>query len=154
MSPAEFMISVETRTSIKRKTRFPSITEAKAKKFRFDPSIIPEDNTIDQYYGRINEVLPGDRPKIKVTVPFEKTWAGMLDRQDKQDSIISGLVASGEEMKKMMSEMRTTLDEHTVMLKYERKRRLNLCIGNAVIEMARLLFKNNSELKADSSTHR
>jgi hypothetical protein len=138
MSPADFMISVETRSSIKRKARLPSITEAKAKKYRFDPSIIPEDNTIDQYYNRINEVLPGDRPKLRVMIPFEKTWEGVLDRQDKQASIISNLVARQanqdnlisslvirldeqkivlDELKIMVDELKITMDEHKMMLR-------------------------------------
>jgi hypothetical protein len=109
--PADFMVSVETISSLKRKTRFPSITTAHAKRFRLDPSLIPEDVSIDHYYNRINEVLPGDRPKIQVMIPFEKMWDGVLERQDKQSSIISGLVASGEEMKTVISEMRTTMSE-------------------------------------------
>jgi len=43
MSPAEFMASSETRSSLKRKTRFPLITTAHVKRFRLDPSLVPED---------------------------------------------------------------------------------------------------------------
>jgi hypothetical protein len=37
------------------------------------------------------------------------------------------------------------------MLKDERRRQLDLYVGNAMIEMTRLIFKNNSALVADSS---
>jgi len=40
------------------------------------------------------------------------------------------------------------------MLKDERRRRLDLYVGNAMIEMAFLIFKKNSALAADSSTRR
>ena len=154
MSPVDFMASSETISSLKRKTRFPSITTAHVKRFRLDPSLVPEDTSISCYHDRVSKLLLGDRLKLRVMIPFEQTWDGVLDRMEKQESILSNMVTSMEEQKAMLEEQRTKLDKQDVALKNLQRRQLDLCVGNAVIEMARLVFKNNAALAADSPTHR
>jgi hypothetical protein len=126
MSSVDFMASPETISSVKRKTSFPSITTGYVKRFRLDPSLVPEDTSISRYHDRVSKLLPGDRLKLQVMIPFEQTWDGVLDRLD---SIISNLVTN-------MEEQRTKLDKQDVALKNLQRRQLDLCVGNAVIEMA------------------
>lgn len=72
MSPLSYLSSTMALSPIKRKTSLPSITAGQAKKLRLDPAATKDDSTIEIYHRRTQELLPGERDKICVRVPFDQ----------------------------------------------------------------------------------
>lgn len=71
MSPKSFLASEEAMSPLKRKARFKRLNKDMTKKFRLDPSIEDGDFTIAVYYARTQALLPNDREKLHVHIPFE-----------------------------------------------------------------------------------
>jgi len=124
MSPESFLIAAETVSSLKRKSRFPSITSNQAKKFHLDPTPTADDTTILKYYQRSSGELPGDRSKLHIAIPFEETWDGVL-----------------KELKDLRCDISILI-----------KDKLELFAGNALIDLGRFILKLNPQ--ESHSTHR
>ena len=74
-----FLASPEVISPIKRKAGLKNITQAQAKRLQLDPPA-RDNETIGEYQERVLRILPDDRTKLHVTLP----WDGVYDQIRKQ----------------------------------------------------------------------
>lgn len=70
-SPSDFLTSAEAMSPLKRKAHFSRLSSESLKKFRLDPAPVLGDSTITIYHERTQALMPEDRDKIHVQIPFE-----------------------------------------------------------------------------------
>lgn len=58
-------------SQLKRKAHFKRLNKDMTKRFRLDPSIEDGNITIADYHTRTQALLPNDRAKLHVHIPFE-----------------------------------------------------------------------------------
>ncbi|KAN0074017.1 hypothetical protein V8E54_007954 [Elaphomyces granulatus] len=96
-------------------------------------------------------MLKKDSQKLQVLLPFEQglkeTSAGLAVLRKKTEELQSKLQTES----KKMAELQTNLQTERNLLQIERLRRLKLCIGNLLLDLAKLVFPETS---TDPSTCR
>ena len=70
-SPNDFLTSAEAMSPLKRKAHFRRLSSESLKRFRLDPASMVEDSTITIYHERTQALMPEDRDRIHVHIPFE-----------------------------------------------------------------------------------
>ncbi|KAL8653489.1 MAG: hypothetical protein Q9210_002066 [Variospora velana] len=129
-SPNDFLTSAEAMSPLKRKCHFRRLSSESLKKLRLDPAPVIGDSTITIYHERTQALMPEDRGKLHVDIPFE--WE----------------LEQVQSMKHEVEKLQAQVDQ------YE-KGRLSMCIANALIDLARMIAKRyKSELIDDPSTTR
>ena len=103
LTPSEFLTSVEAMSPLKRKAHFSRLSSESLKKIRLDPAPEKEDSTITEYHERIQLLLPQDRDKLHIHIPFEKEL-GRIQELKVIKSILSFKIIS-----KFKSRLRSTL---------------------------------------------
>ncbi|KAL8965241.1 MAG: hypothetical protein Q9197_006608 [Variospora fuerteventurae] len=132
-SPNDFLTSAEAMSPLKRKCHFKRLSSESLKKLRLDPAPELGDSTITIYHERTEAMMPEDRAKLHVLVPFE----GELKQIQELQSKVAKLEAESAEYQK------------------SQKSRLSMLIANALIDLARMVAKKyKSELMDDPSTTR
>ena len=145
MSPTKFLVSAETLLSLKRKASLPEISSAQAKHLRLDPPPISDDIMITHYHERTADLI--DRSSLQVMIPFEQAWRKTQDRLKVLEEQLHE-----ERRQRLVYEEKVNQQER--LLNEERRERLMLLIGNAIIDMAKLIFQNNRSVVEDPSTNR
>ena len=56
---------------LKRIAGFTHLNSESQKRLQLDPAPLPEDKTITMYYERTKAMMPNDREKLHVSIPFE-----------------------------------------------------------------------------------
>ena len=72
LSPSEFLTSTEAMSPLKRKAHLSRLSAESLKRIRLDPAPCAEDTTIGVYHERIQLLIPEDREKLHVCIPFER----------------------------------------------------------------------------------
>ena len=72
MSPKEYLTSAEAMSRLKRKALFRRLSSESLKKLRLDPAPAIEDSTITIYHERTQALMPEDRDKVHIHIPFEE----------------------------------------------------------------------------------
>ena len=124
---------------LKRKLYLKEITPGLTKKLRFDPVPISEDSSFTQYQERLANILPEDRTKFKVLIPFDKE--------------LQEIRALKEKVQDLQAQVENWEHESAVKSDIERRKRaidssdiedrLFLCIGNLLKEVLVSLSKHD-----------
>ena len=111
-----FLASPGLISPIKRKAGLKNITQAQAKRLRLDPPA-QDSETIDEYQERVLQILPDDRTKFHVTLP----WDGVYDqiRKQSEERKVSHLSSQGslwssntlKSLQTQVDELRTTCNQ-------------------------------------------
>ncbi|KAI4166709.1 MAG: hypothetical protein LQ343_007815 [Gyalolechia ehrenbergii] len=132
-SPNDFLTSAEAMSPLKRTCPFRRLSSESLKKLRLEPAPVIGDSPITIYHERTQALMPEDRGKLHVHIPFE----GELEQ-------IRELQSLKPEVEKLRAELNRF-----------QKSRLRMLIGNALIDLARMIAKRyKSELIDDPSTTR
>lgn len=80
-SPNDFLTSAEAMSPLKRKAHIARLSSETLKKLRLDPAPVIDDLTIAIYHERTQALMPEDRDKIHIHVPFEGELEQIRDLQ-------------------------------------------------------------------------
>ena len=167
-SPQSFTTSAEAMSPLKRKAHFRRLSSESMKKFRLDLTPEPTDSTMAVYLERTQALMPKDREKLHIQIPFDQDLLGIRDLQVifKNRYILLKYTdlcfqALKPEMKSLKAELSGVQEELRELsgaqgeLVGMLKSRLSMLIANALIDLARKVAKTyKPELINDQSTTR
>ncbi|KAN0068081.1 hypothetical protein V8E54_013651 [Elaphomyces granulatus] len=109
-SPRSYLADTEILSPI-RKRGLSGFKEHDMKRLRLDPSPTSDDRTILEYHSRVMELVPNDRTKINIRMPFTSTLEKLVASRRELSQKISSLERELRDVKNELQDVKNELQD-------------------------------------------